>query len=72
MTDFRGCQGNERDTGRGNRGNRIPSVLLERDSDQEGVGQQNQGEVYVIWNRSGARYSQITYIIRIVTQEHSE
>jgi hypothetical protein len=32
-------------------------VAVDRDVDEEGVGEQHEGEMYVIRNRSGARYS---------------
>jgi hypothetical protein len=62
MTGFGGGQGDERRAGEGSQGSRVSWVRLDTNAEQEGAGEQNQGNVYVVRKRSGARYSRITYI----------
>src|SRR5215472_12252718 len=68
MTSFRGGQREEWGAGYRLLLGSIRAVVLDRDANQKGIRQEDESDVYIIRNRSGAHYSRITCIIRTVTK----
>jgi len=62
MTGFRGGERDERGAGHGLLLGSSREVAVDRDGDEEGVGEQHEGEMYVIQNTSLSHFVVISLI----------